>query len=101
MLQQILAQPQSIFNSASEREMMWHNASILYKLHLECGRMINLHDWFVAFRTVLQSSEHYKQDEKREFVRFIQGVSELQYLGFIKPTNRKTDHVVRLTWSNT
>ena len=30
--------------------------------------------------------------------RFIQGVSELQLLGFIKPTQRKTDHVQRLTW---
>ena len=30
--------------------------------------------------------------------RFIQAVSELQFLGFIKPTKRKTDHVARLTW---
>lgn len=30
--------------------------------------------------------------------RFIQAVSELQLLGFIKPTQRKTDHVQRLTW---
>ena len=30
--------------------------------------------------------------------RFIQAVSELQFLGFIKPTLRKTDHVQRLTW---
>ena len=30
--------------------------------------------------------------------RFIQAVSELQLLGFVKPTQRKTDHVQRLTW---
>jgi len=30
--------------------------------------------------------------------RFIQAVSELQFLGFIRPTQRKTDHVQRLTW---
>ena len=30
--------------------------------------------------------------------RFIKSISELQFLGFIKPTGRKTDHVVRLTW---
>ena len=30
--------------------------------------------------------------------RFIQSVSEMQFLGFIKPTQRKTDHVQRLTW---
>ena len=30
--------------------------------------------------------------------RFIRAVSELQFLGFVKPTKRKTDHVARLTW---
>lgn len=30
--------------------------------------------------------------------RFVLAVSELQFLGFIKPTKRKTDHVARLTW---
>lgn len=30
--------------------------------------------------------------------RFIQAVSELQFLGFIKSTRQKTDHVQRLTW---
>lgn len=30
--------------------------------------------------------------------RFIRAVSELELLGFIKPTKQKTDHVARLTW---
>lgn len=30
--------------------------------------------------------------------RFIQAVSELEFLGFIKSTKQKTDHVARLTW---
>lgn len=30
--------------------------------------------------------------------RFFQAVSQLQFLGFVKPTKRKTDHVARLTW---
>ena len=32
--------------------------------------------------------------------RFIRAVSELQFLGFVKPTKRKTDHVARLTWED-
>jgi len=32
--------------------------------------------------------------------RFIRAVSELQLLGFIRPSKRKTDHVQRLTWSH-
>ena len=31
--------------------------------------------------------------------RFIRSVSELQFLGFIKSTKKKTDHVQRLTWT--
>ena len=28
----------------------------------------------------------------------MKGTSEMQLLGFIKPTERKADHVERLTW---
>lgn len=31
-----------------------HDTCILYKLYLECGRMINLYDWFVAFGCILE-----------------------------------------------
>ncbi len=30
--------------------------------------------------------------------RFVKGVSELEHMGFIKHTQRKKDHVQRLTW---
>lgn len=38
--------------------------SIVYKLHLECGRMINLFDWLQAFRSVLRGTDD--QDEQQE-----------------------------------
>ena len=31
--------------------------SIIYKLHLECGRMINLYDWLQAFRSIVDFNE--------------------------------------------
>ncbi|KAI7862220.1 origin recognition complex subunit 3 N-terminus-domain-containing protein [Spinellus fusiger] len=77
------------------------DSCILYKLYLECGRMINLYDWFVAFGSVLEREKRETSLEEDEVqTRFIRSVAELQFLGFIKPTQRKTDHVVRLTWSN-
>ncbi|KAI9596713.1 origin recognition complex subunit 3 N-terminus-domain-containing protein [Syncephalis fuscata] len=27
---------------------------ILYQLHLECGRWINLHDWFISYRSIVE-----------------------------------------------
>lgn len=31
---------------------------IAYKLHLECGKMINLYDWLQAFLTIVDSTEN-------------------------------------------
>lgn len=36
--------------------------SVAYKLHLECGRMINLFDWLQAFRSVVNYSDE-EQDQ--------------------------------------
>ncbi|XP_059501264.1 origin recognition complex subunit 3 isoform X2 [Stegostoma tigrinum] len=78
---------------------------IVYKLHLECGRLINLYDWLQAFVTVVTAAEGQDPDKMSNgqvdqvlHARFIRAVSELEFLGFIKPTKRKTDHVTRLTW---
>ncbi|XP_043294930.1 origin recognition complex subunit 3 isoform X5 [Cervus elaphus] len=78
---------------------------IAYKLHLECSRLINLVDWSEAFATVVTAAEEMDansvtSEERGEIIhaRFIRAVSELELLGFIKPTKQKTDHVARLTW---
>ena len=77
---------------------------IAYKLHLECGSLVNLYDWLQAFVTVATATTPGAKNRKEKKVstelraRFIRAVSELQFLGFIKATRRKTDHVTRLTW---
>ncbi|XP_019940133.2 origin recognition complex subunit 3 isoform X2 [Paralichthys olivaceus] len=78
---------------------------IAYKLHLECGRLINLYDWLEAYATVVSAAEGNEPDsedfgkvDQVKHARFIRAVSELEFLGFIKSTKQKTDHVARLTW---
>uniref|UniRef100_A0A3Q2PFU9 Origin recognition complex subunit 3 n=1 Tax=Fundulus heteroclitus TaxID=8078 RepID=A0A3Q2PFU9_FUNHE len=78
---------------------------IAYKLHLECGRLINLYDWLEAYSTVVSAAEDGDPDsdgfgkvDEVKHARFIRAVSELEFLGFIKATRKKTDHVARLTW---
>uniref|UniRef100_A0A2P2I1E0 Origin recognition complex subunit 3 n=1 Tax=Hirondellea gigas TaxID=1518452 RepID=A0A2P2I1E0_9CRUS len=92
--------------------------SVVYRLHLECGRLINLYDWLNAFCSLAEQQESESEEEDQENqkkkknksssdqsqpdsilqARFVQAVSELQFLGFIKTSKRKTDHVARLTW---
>ena len=51
--------------------------------------------------TVVQAEDEENEQGKPDKLlqaRFIRAVSELQFLGFVKPTKRKTDHVARLTW---
>ncbi|CAG9771445.1 unnamed protein product [Ceutorhynchus assimilis] len=78
---------------------------IAYKLHLECGKMINLYDWLQAFLYIVDPKDSDDLDDKPSKVvdpelqaRFTQAVAELEYLGFIKKSKRKADHVERLTW---
>lgn len=36
--------------------------SIVYKLHLECGKMINLYDWLQAFKSIVQERDDDEDD---------------------------------------
>lgn len=97
---------------------------IIYKLHLECGKLINMYDWLQAFVTIVDPNRDCEEDERtvdpklqyplnskrfchivldsflncRFRARFTRGVAELEFLGFIKSSKKKTDHVLRLTW---
>ncbi|XP_049865911.1 origin recognition complex subunit 3 [Pectinophora gossypiella] len=75
------------------------DVSLAYKLHRECGKHINLYDWLQAFAAVLRPDDEDERSDNPEVqTRFTRAVAELQFLGFIKSSKRKTDHVMRLTW---
>ena len=73
--------------------------SIIYKLHLESRKLINMYDWLQAFLIIVDPGSNAKEqrdvDPKLQ-ARFTQAVAELEFLGFIKSSRRKTDHVKRL-----
>lgn len=43
-----------------------HDTCILYKLYLECGRMINLYDWFVAFGCIIEREKRSPNQKLEE-----------------------------------
>ncbi|XP_046460539.1 origin recognition complex subunit 3-like [Daphnia pulex] len=73
---------------------------IVYKLHTECGRLINLYDWMLSFNAIQKKDDEDDNEEIEPIIqaRFIRAVAQLQLLGFIQSSKRKTDHVARLTW---
>lgn len=72
-----------------------------YKLHLECQKLINLYDWLLCWNN-LSSADKTEEDretpDQLQQAKFARVVQELQHLGFIRTSTRKTDHVARLTF---
>ncbi|KAI3636836.1 hypothetical protein MIR68_005103 [Amoeboaphelidium protococcarum] len=75
----------------------WYAA---YKIYLESGKLINLHDWYVSFATMVGNNDSVEtcNVNKHLYARFLRLVLEFNYLGFIKKTNRKIDHVQKMIW---
>ena len=107
-----------------EREppALWEHpdTGILFRRYLDSGKMINVYDWFESFAVVLEDQRRQKKgptsprkgkgkerqidvgeeedDEKGKMemqARFIRALHELDYLGFLKHTGRKADHVIK------
>lgn len=73
--------------------------SISYKLHLESGKLINLYDMMQSFKAVKSGERKMSaKEEKIAEAQFFRSIAELQFMGLVKPTQRKTDHVQRMTW---
>ncbi len=71
-----LDQPQYYLGDIVETEYIsaaMPDTCILYKLHLECGKLINLHDFFVAFKAILEERDSIPESEAL-FVCFLKGV---------------------------
>ena len=73
--------------------------AILYQLYLESGSIINASDLWEAFRTIV-SNEGVDDDEEKQRVLtlFSRSLAELRYLGLIKSSRKKVDHLAKLAW---
>ncbi|KAL1213055.1 Origin of replication complex subunit 3 [Cardamine amara subsp. amara] len=100
-----------------------HDTSILYTLAQEHADVINLHDWYQSFKTILisrnskakQKSKSSSKSKKRKDIceepevpaealiqaRFCRAVMELQIAGLIRmPSKRRPDFVQRVTFGS-
>lgn len=93
-------------------------------MYCESDRLINLYDYFKAFSEICseemgalsylpepiqERKNKRKADEMaatqiRDYQsqgRFLTSVNELQYMGFLAPTNKRRDHVEKLSFDFT
>lgn len=86
------------------------DTAISYQIMSEGGKLVNIYDWYNSFSAV--RTAHLSPDEGKNDVvvgldsnpevllqaKFAKACSELEFLGLIKHTKRKTDHVQRLVF---
>ncbi|KAF2088296.1 hypothetical protein K490DRAFT_40083 [Saccharata proteae CBS 121410] len=69
--------------------------AIVYQLYLESGSLINVSDLWSAFHAIVCDDE---ADETKAMALFQRSLAELRYLGLVKASRKKTDHIAKLVW---
>ena len=94
-----LRNPALAIDDPGEIPNTFPDLAIGYKLHLECPKLINVYDWLTCWNSIVtgEEEEHIEIPAKQQ-ARFSRVVAEMQMLGFIRTSNKKTDHVARLTF---
>lgn len=101
-----MRQPSKILGSLPPNQHP--DTAVAYRILAEGGRLVSLYDWYNSFAAMLTAGR-IQHDEDGNVImdpistaelqgRFGKACSELEFLGFLKYTNRKTDHVARLAF---
>jgi hypothetical protein len=83
----------------------------LFILYQESQSIVNLYDWFTAFKSDEQVINFAKNSKRKKteniksentdqslVVRFLNTISDFEYIGLIQAAKRKTDHLMKLVW---
>ena len=69
--------------------------AVLYQFYLKSGQLINASDLRSAVATLLADKI---PDEQVLAAAFQRSLAELSHLGFLKPTKKRSDHVMKQAW---
>ncbi|KAJ4296284.1 Origin recognition complex subunit 3 [Kalmusia sp. IMI 367209] len=70
--------------------------AILYQMYLESGTLINVSDLWSAFNAIVGKDD--EEDESQAMALFQRALAELKFLGLVKPSRKKTDHISKMMW---
>ena len=72
--------------------------SILYKLYLESGSLINIYDLWRAFYIIVGGEDGENCSERLALALFYRALSELKIMGMVKQSRKKIDHLAKSAW---
>jgi origin recognition complex subunit 3 len=73
--------------------------SILYRLYLESGSLINTYDLWRAFHIIIIGGEDgHNCGERLALALFYRALSELKMMGMVKQSRKKIDHIAKSAW---
>ncbi|KAF2026488.1 hypothetical protein EK21DRAFT_74048 [Setomelanomma holmii] len=70
--------------------------AIVYQMYLESGALLNVSDLWSAFNAIAGDGD--EDGESKTMALFQRALAELKYLGLLKPSRKKTDHVSKTMW---
>lgn len=75
-------------------------SAILFQLYLESGMLINSADLWSAFYAIVgdDEAEDEEADQQEKLTSFSRAMAELRYLGMIKQSRKRADHLAKLLW---
>ncbi|KAI9745251.1 MAG: hypothetical protein M1818_001530 [Claussenomyces sp. TS43310] len=72
--------------------------AILYQLYLETGGLINVFDLWSAFYAIIGGEDGEDCEERIALSLFYKGLADLKFMGMVKQSRKKTDHLGKLAW---
>lgn len=73
--------------------------SILYRMYLESGDLLNIADLWSAFSQYVAKTSNEDAGHTDELAHFEACLAELKFLGFVHQSKRRFDHVAKLAWN--
>ncbi|KAF1946311.1 origin recognition complex subunit [Clathrospora elynae] len=70
--------------------------AIVYQMYLESGTLINVSDLWSAFNAI--AGDGVEENEPKTMALFQRALAELKYLGLVKPSRKKPDHISKIMW---
>ena len=69
-----------------------------FSIYIESQTIFNMFDGFQAFQQLLNQKSKTEDTKNENIVRFVNTVSDFEYMGLIESAKHKTDHLMRLIW---